>query len=363
MFEEMTYDSILKEKLEKVDSKYDKREGSLIFDALAPNSAEDATVYTQMSWMYDQQHGETANRENLIQIAKDTRGLTPEEATHAIIKAVFACEDNCELKVGDRFSHAELNYVVTEQIEGTAYKIKCETAGNAGNKYLGQLIPINYIQGLKSATMTEILIYGEDEEDTEVFRQRWRESFNGYSFGGNKEEYRQAIKKIPGVGGVKVDRATNASGEMVGGYVRCTIISSNYDVPSSELVNQVQTIIDPEVSFGNGDGLAPIGVIAQIVAVTGVAINVSTTLTYDTGYSFDALKSQLESAIDAYLLELRKEWEDNGTSKMYVRKAMIESALLRVNGVLDIADTMLNDIDGNVELDAYSIPLRGDLNG
>lgn len=363
MFEEMTYESLLKDKLDSIDSKYDKREGSLIYDALAPNSAEDATVYTQMSWMYDQQHGETANRENLIQIAKDTRGLEPEKATHAIIKAVFDCEDNCDLKVGDRFSHDELNYVVTEQMEGTAYKIKCETAGNIGNKYLGQLIPIQYIQGLISATMTEILIYGEDEEDTEVFRQRWRDAFNACAFGGNKESYIQEIKKIPGVGGVKVDRATNEAGEMVGGHVRCTIISTNFDVPSSDLVNQVQTIIDPEVNAGNGDGMAPIGAIAKIIAVSGVTINISTTLTYDTGYSFDALKSQLESAIDTYLLELRKEWESNGASKMYVRKAMIDSTLLRVSGVLDVTDTTLNGIDGNVELDAYSIPLRGTLNG
>lgn len=363
MFEEMTYESLLKDKLDSVDSKYDKREGSLIYDALAPNSVEDAVVYTEMSWMYDQQHGETANRENLIQIAKDTRGLEPEEATHAIIKAVFECEDNCELKVGDRFSHAELNYVVTEQIEGTTYKIQCETAGNVGNKYLGQLIPIQYIQGLISATMTEILIYGEDEEDTEVFRQRWRESFNGYSFGGNKEAYRQAIKNIAGVGGVKVDRATNAAGEMVGGYVRCTIISSNFDVPSSELVNQVQDAIDPEVSAGEGEGLAPIGAIAQIVAVTGIEINIETTLSYDTGYSFEALQSQLESAIDNYLLELRKEWEENGTSKLYVRKAMVESVLVQINGVTDIENTTLNGLDGNIELDAYSIPLRGTLNG
>lgn len=363
MFEDMTYESLLKEKLDSVDSKYDKREGSLIYDAMAPNSAEDAIVYTQMNWMYDQQHGETADRENLIQIARDTRGLEPEDATHAIIKAVFECEDNCDLKIGDRFSHAELNYVVIEQMERTAYKVKCETAGNVGNKYLGQLIPIQYIQGLLSANMTEILVYGENEEDTEEFRQRWRDSFNGCAFGGNKESYIQEIKKIAGVGGVKVDRATNAAGEMVGGYVRCTIISSNFDVPSSELINQVQTVIDPEVNAGNGDGLAPVGTTAKIVAVNGIEINISTTLTYDTGYSFEAIKSQLESAIDFYFLEIRKEWESNGTSKMYVRKSMIESALLRVNGVLDIADTTLNGNDGNVELDAYSIPIRGNLNG
>lgn len=363
MFDDMTYELLLKEKLESVGSKYDKREGSMIFDALAPNSAEDAVVYTQMKWLYDQQHGETANRENLIQIAKDTRGLEPEQATKTVIKAIFECDDNCDLAVGDRFSHDELNYIVTEFMEGRAYKIECETAGAIGNKYLGQLIPIQYIKGLISATMTEILVYGEDEEDTETFRQRWRDSFNGCVFGGNKESYRQEIKKIAGVGGVKVDRATNAVGDKVGGYVRCTVISSNFDVPSSTLINNIQAIIDPEVNHGEGDGLAPIGAIATIKPVSAVTINVTTTLTFDSGYTFASLKTKLEKAIDDYLLDIRKNWEDSGLNTVQVRKSMIESALIRVTGVIDIANTKLNGVDGNVELNAYSIPVRGSLNG
>lgn len=42
--------------------------------------------------------------------------------------------------------------------------------GIIGNQYLGQMIPIEYIDGLETATLTEILIPGEDEEDTEVLR-------------------------------------------------------------------------------------------------------------------------------------------------------------------------------------------------
>jgi uncharacterized phage protein gp47/JayE len=74
MYEDMTYDNLLQEKLDKVDGRYDKREGSIIYDALAPNSAEDAQVYITLGWMYDQQSGETASRENLEKIALDTRG-------------------------------------------------------------------------------------------------------------------------------------------------------------------------------------------------------------------------------------------------------------------------------------------------
>lgn len=359
MFEDRTYEALMNEKLERVPNKYDKREGSIIFDALAPNSAEDAQMYIAMNWMYDQQHGDTANRENLIRIAKDTRGIEPYPATYAILKATF----DAYVPIGARFSHNELNYVVEDVLSDGTYKVRCETIGTAGNKYLGQLIPINYIKDLTDAQLVEILIYGEDEEDTEAFRARWRKAFHGIEFGGNKASYIRTINEINGVGGVKVDRATNAAGEKVGGYVRCTIISSNYDVPSDELVDAVQTIIDPEVNAGDGDGLAPIGAVATIVPVKGVNIDITTTLTYDTGYSYEAVKSKLESAIETYFKELRKGWEDNRQNNTTVRIARIDSALLNVDGVIDVADTMLNGIAENVILDAYSIPIRGALNG
>ena len=48
---------------------------------------------------------------------------------------------------------------------------------------------------------------------------------------------------------------------------------------------------------------------------------------------------------------------------MIVRIAKIESAILNVDGVIDIRDTALNDVAENVILDAYSIPIRGDLVG
>lgn len=360
MFEDKTYEALLQEKLNEVDAKYDKREGSIIFDALAPNSAEDAQVYIQMDWLYEQQHGETANRENLIKIAYDTRGIAPLEATYAELKGVF----DADVPIGTRFSLDKLNYVVTELLDEAThtYRLQCETVGTIGNKYLGTLLAITYVENLTSAELTEVLVYARDDEDTEVFRQRWRESFHSKSFGGNKAEYKEEIKKIAGVGGVKVERATNAVGEKVGGYVRCTVISSDYTVPSAELINDIQTIVDPEVNQGDGDGLAPIGAVVNVYGVNGVTIDITATLTYDTGYTFGTVESLIGSAIDTYIKELCESWEEDSTG-LIVRIARIESAILTVEGVLDIADTTLNGSTENVILDAYSIPVRGEISG
>ena len=359
MFENKTYENLLDEKLESINSKYDKREGSIIFDALAPNSFEDANVYATMSWRYQQRHGETADRENLIQLAKDTRGIEPKAATKTILKAEF----NCPVEIGTRFSHEDVNYIVTELLEDNTYKIECETPGEIGNEYLGDLIPVEYIPNLETATVTEILVYGADEEDTEVFRQRWRDRFKSTEFAGNKAAYKKEIKDIDGVGGVKVERATNLNGSIIGGHVRCTIISSNFDVPSAELIDEIQTHIDPLVNQGDGDGFAPIGAVVTIQAVKGIKVDVSAEITFDTGYSFELLRENIESAIDGYFGELCKGWEENDMKDLIVRVARVESAILNVEGIIDIKNTALNNVADNLTLNAYSIPLRGDIIG
>lgn len=122
------------------------------------------------------------------------------------------------------------NYTVTEVIsdEEHSYKLMCETAGSESNGYTGQLIPVDYIKGLTQAEITEILIPGEDEEETESFRQRYLNSFDSQAFGGNIQDYKEKVNAIQGIGGVKVYPVWNG-----GGTVKLVIISSEYKVPSS----------------------------------------------------------------------------------------------------------------------------------
>lgn len=44
------------------------------------------------------------------------------------------------------------------------------------------------------------MIPGEDEEDTEVFRQRYMDSLNAQAFGGNRADYLEKVNAIPGRG-------------------------------------------------------------------------------------------------------------------------------------------------------------------
>lgn len=351
MYEANTYDAILARMLEKIPDTLDKREGSIIFDALAPVAAELAQAYIEMDVILNESFADTASREYLIKRAAE-RGLSPSPSTYTVAKGEF----NIDVSVGDRFSCGDYNYVATEKISTGKWKLKCETAGSTSNGNLGMLIPIDYIDGLESAQLTEVLIPGEDEEETEDFRNRYFSTLSTKSFGGNKSNYIEKVNEIPGVGGVKVYPVWNG-----GGTVKLVIINSEYGKASDALIDSVQTIIDPTVNQGAGDGLAPIGHVVTVETVTETIVDITFSITYQEGYYFEDIKSYITGMIDSYFLELRKTWADSDS--LIIRISQLESRLLNVTGVLDVTGTTINGTASNLALGADDIPVRGTVIG
>ena len=62
----MTYEEILERMLDRVAADVDKREGSIIYDALAPCAAELAQLYIQLEQFLNECFADTAGREYLI---------------------------------------------------------------------------------------------------------------------------------------------------------------------------------------------------------------------------------------------------------------------------------------------------------
>ena len=185
-FEDITYESLLREKLAAVSSKLDTRESSVLYNALAPNSAETIQMYIVLKMLEDRTYADTSVGEDLTKRCAE-RGIIRKSATKAILKGEF----NIDIPLGSRLSGEELNYVVVEKINSGVYKLECETAGEVGNGYFGTLIPIDYIKGLTKAEITELLIPGEDEETDEVLRKRYFNGFDSQAFGGNKADYKK----------------------------------------------------------------------------------------------------------------------------------------------------------------------------
>jgi uncharacterized phage protein gp47/JayE len=352
MYEDITYEVILQRMINRVlqqNPNIDTREGSIIFNALAPAAVELTNMYIQLDTILNETFADTASRDYLIQRAAE-RGLAPYPATSAILKGEF----NIDIPIGSRFSYEQLNYIAAEKISMGVFKMQCETIGAVGNDNFGTLIPIEYIDGLTSAQLTELLIPAENEEDTEHFRQRYYNSLNAEAFGGNIEDYREKVDALSGVGGVKVYPIWNG-----GGTVKLVIIASDYSVPTPDLIESVQTAIDPTANSGEGVGIAPIGHVVTVAGVSSLTVNIKTEITYQEGWTWEDVKPYAEEAVDAYFKELGGTWASN--EALIVRISQIEIRFLDLPGVVDIADTTLNGLAQNLALGADEIPVRGNM--
>lgn len=405
MFEHNTYEALLKSALGRLPANMDKREGSMVFNGVAPSMAELAQLYIGLDFVFKSTYLLTAPREYLIRRAAD-RNMSPKPAS----AAVFRAECNIQVPVGTRFSCEDVNFrVVAHMAEGGAsswfsHRVVCEKAGALGNGYTGQLIPVEYVDKLTHAELVELLIPGEDDEETEAFRQRVLESFQSQAFGGNQADYTEKVLAIPGVAAVKVHPVWNmglrpsallpsdavtawlegateglepsvaawltavytAAKEKlltVGGTVKLVLLAAGNTAPTSALLDAVQTAVDPTENAGEGLGLAPIGHVVQVAGVTQSPVEVALSLSYAPGWSWEAARSYINAVLDGYFGELAGQW--SGSRFLTVRISQIESRILSTcsDMVIDIGGTKLNGKEENLVLEPDSIPVRGAVYG
>jgi uncharacterized phage protein gp47/JayE len=349
MYENETYEVILQRSLDRVATNVDKREGSIVMNAIAPVSAEHANIYILLDGIIREGYADTATREFLIQRCKEI-GIYPYSATQAVLKGKF----NMEIPIGSRFNLDELNYKAIAFMEDADgffyYQMECETAGTEGNKYFGELDPIDFISTDIEGELIELLIPARDEEETEALRTRYFNAFSKNPFGGNKQGYRDKIKALEGVGGVIPIPVWNG-----GGTVKTIIINSDYNVASDTLVAYVQNAVDPHPQ-GTGSGTAPIGHTVTVVSATEKPIDIRFSLLFNEGYTWEAVRGRVIEILEEYLLELRKVWE-NGD--LEVRVTQIETRLLDIEGVLDIKGTTINGETTNLVLSDEELPIFG----
>jgi uncharacterized phage protein gp47/JayE len=298
----------------------------------------------------DESFADTASREYLIRRAAE-RGIIPDPATYAVLQGEFT-PTSIDMR-GKRFSmpNQGIDYIVGEMISSGVYQVQCETLGTEGNQYLGAVIPIDYVDGLETAELTDVLIPAKDEEETEHLRQAYFDSFREKAFGGNMADYLNKTTSIEGVGSTKVTPAWNG-----GGTVKLTILDAQHNKASPVLIASVQQEIDP-AGDGSGLGLAPIGHVVTVDTATEITVDITMTVTLDSGVTWASVQQMVIDNIQAYLLELRQSWANQGF--LVVRISQIESKTLAVQGILDVIDTKINDSAANLTLGKYEIPVFG----
>lgn len=351
MFEDRTFENIMAEMMADMPDGIDTSDGSLLYNACAKQAVRLEEAYQDLAAIDDNMYPDTADLQHLIRYGND-RGIYLTPATSAEFTAQF----NCSVEPGDRFYNEDFEYTCVEELDAEQhlYRLVCEEAGSEPNSVLGEIEPVDFIEDFESGELTECTLPGVDEEDEDVYRSRISNSHNYKGFGGNKEYYVSQIGEYAGVTGVKAYRVSAPTD-----YISVVIQGADYRAPASALVDDVQDLVDPVVTSGEGDGIAPIGHRVTVSGVEELTVNVEVTLTYDTGYSYEALSAAIQAAVEGYFESLRKAWMSSATT--VVRIAQLETALLAVTGILDVENTTLNGSTTNITLPANKVPVLGTL--
>lgn len=351
MFE--NYEELMARKLAMVSDKRDKRQGSLIFDAMAPNAAESAAFYADLEMLMDRTFADTAMGEDLTRRCAE-RGIWRKEAVKATFYGVFLDQKGeiYPLGTGERFFLEGLYYTVIGQEDGR-YVLECETAGEAGNSFLGELLPVQHLEGLAVAELTELRTDGEEEEDDEVLRGRYMDSFTADAFGGNVADYKKKAMTLDGVGGVKVYPVWNG-----GGTVKLVVLDRGWRKPTEKEIEEIQNQIDPQ-QRGMGYGIAPVGHKVTVEGAKEKICHIATELTLEENAVLENILESIKAVWEEYFLSLRKKWAES--QRLAVRISYLESAALDVSGVVDIQNTAICGQAQNIILEEAEIPVLGEV--
>lgn len=341
MFEGYTFEYLMESMLSRVPDSLDKREGSIIYDALAPAAAELAQMYIRLDATRDLTFISTSSGRYLDELVGEF-GLTRIPSSKAVVKGVF----NSDIPLGSRFSGEALNYIATEKVSEGVFLLECETSGTEGNGYTGRIVPIEYIDGLQSAEITEIVIPARDEETDEELKKRFYENITGGVQDGNVAQYKKWITEYNKIGRGKVFPLWNGANT-----VKVSILDNEYKPATEELIKEFQNYLDPE-SKGLGNGAAPIGAVVTVATAVEREVNITVNVYLNKG--FESAEG-VEKAVKSLFKDISYK---SDTVNFYE----VAIAVSNCESVLRISSLRVNNSTEDIVLNDEEIPVLGSLN-
>ena len=345
-YENMTFETILNRMLGSVLESYptiDTREGSIIYNAVAPAALELAIMYTELNNVQNESFVETASREYLL---KKCQEIGIENSTFEATFGTHRGEFDTEIPIGSRWNCDIHNYEVVSLIGVTDgiynYRLKCETSGAEPNSIVGDLTPIDNIDlELYYSMLVECLIDGEDEASDDKIRTTYYNKVKNTNNDGNLGQYKIWCEEYPGIGNYKIIPLWNGDNT-----VKVSILDSENGVATDTLVSEFQKYLDPGIK-GMGDGVAPIGAFVTVTTATELPITVTADVMLAENYTDTSI---INEGLNKYFKEVA--YKKNILSVM-----QIGAAILDVEGVEFITNLKVNGGTADLNLGDEYIPV------
>lgn len=342
------YRKLLSEALQAAGNDVDKREGSVIYDALAPLCMAMAKSMSTLYEISRQSRFQTATEEYL-ESAGSQLGVYRLQATGSLWEMELK-PSSIALAVGDKVTSASglgLVYTVETINSSTSYDIRCDTLGSIGGRDFGPLVTVNNVNGITSLEFKTRISGGSDKELDEDYRLRIWSRLNENTYGGNFIDYKRwVLVDFPqSVGGCVIDgfQIYNPSG----GNVSLFIVGDNVD-PSNNIRRfmplvaycrvALKTYLDPVNASGYGGGIVPTGhrIDVGFIDMGNSPISMSASITAKPGSVVD--EDMKQNILQAFLELFNKIREDafttigsdypfDGYSCFFSNSAFIASAM------------------------------------
>ena len=328
----MTYEELLRAMLDKVPDNVDKREGSVIYDAIAPCAFFLAQQNFQLDNFVDLVFPDTAVGEYLDRVVA-SYGVMRKAATQAVRKMIASAP----VELGTRWGIQDLVYTVTEELEENIYEATCETPGSAGNQYFGAMQPVsNGIAGI-TVTLSDVLIPGVDEETDEALREKFYTKVQLPATSGNAYHYQLWALEVPGAGAAKVFPLADGPGT-----VTVLVVDSGKSISESL----------PDLVAEHIETVRPIGATVTVKSPDALTVNVTANVLLDKSRNLTEVQKDFEDTVDNFL-------KDIVFTTYRVSHAKLGSLLLDIPGVEDFDALLLNGNAGNVTVGERQIPVKG----
>lgn len=368
-FEAQDFDFWMNLMLDEVSDKLNKREGSIIYDAMAPAATMLAQSSLERAQVVKQVWISTSDGEFLDLHASD-KGTARQAATFSQVTAKWTDSDGRPInnvEVGDRFAQvgdAPIFYTVIKvEPDGTGLLLS-ESDGVGANSYIGQILPVTPNDSLSWAEITEVSIPARATESDEDLRARLLSGTNYIAYGGNVADYIDMMAKIDTIGAGQVYPTWQG-----GGTVKLVILDNDLKPASSELLAQVQEAIDPAPQ-GEGYGLAPIDHVVTVVAPDTLKVDITSTVEVASDTTLGAVTEKIKTAIANYFRSLSEKWDtvDAKTGRGYamtVYRAQLLAEMMKVEGVTNATLPVLNGQEEDLILqftdEVSQLPIVGEV--
>ena len=334
MYSEKTANDILAEMLASVRNDVDKREGSIVYDMLAPSAHRWELVGFALDAILAESFIDTAEGDYIDKRASE-QGLTRKPAEKATGSVTFTGQAGIVIPKGfsvmtDQGTVFLTDVEATIAAEGTA-TVQCTAAvGGTGSNVAANTIVTFEETALAITSVTNNLPFagGIDRETDDELRGRYLTKVQNPVGSGNIYHYQEWALSVSGVTKARVFPLWAGNGT-----VKVVITGQNGRAPGEEILEAVRKTIEEN---------APIGATVTVAAVEEVGLTVSATIELLNGATAEDVQESVKKAIDNYITE--------AIAEGIVRINRIGEAILSVDNIADYSNILLNGGTSNIPL-------------